>query len=131
MRKTGGAIAGYPQQYLWEKSAGRFTSHPSLQGLPVVDNGQPTGLIMREKFFAKLASGHGFSQYLNRPVTFVMDNHPLTVDYESDNEMVSKLAMARREDTLYDYVAVLKDSNYHGIVTVRDLLVKLTDKGIT
>ncbi|MCX7843106.1 MAG: EAL domain-containing protein [Clostridia bacterium] len=104
-----------------------FTSNPSLQGLPVVENGKLTGLIMKDKFYAKLATQYGFALFLNRPVTLVMDNRPLAVDYETTIDTVSKLAMTRNEENLYDYIIVEKDSVYHGIVTVKDLLEKTTE----
>lgn len=104
-----------------------FNNHSSLFGLPVVFNGKLHGLIMKDKFYSKLGTQYGFALFLNRPVTLIMEKHPLAVDYETTIDVVSKQAMNRADDTLYDYIIVLKDSQYHGIVTVKDLLEKTTE----
>lgn len=104
-----------------------FNNNPSLLGIPVVNDNKLTGLIMKDKFFAKLGTQYGFALYVNRSVTILMDNRPLTVDYETTIDNVSKMAMARSEENLYDYIVVTKDSKYYGIVTVKDLLEKTTE----
>ncbi|RCX19294.1 diguanylate cyclase/phosphodiesterase [Anaerobacterium chartisolvens] len=104
-----------------------YNNCPSVLGLPVVDSSKVQGLIMRDKFYAKLATQYGFALFLNRPVTLVMDKRPLSVDYETTIDIVSKLSMTRSEENLYDYVIVTKDSGYYGIVTVKDLLEKTTE----
>lgn len=104
-----------------------FNNNPSLYGLPVVDEGRLSGLIMKDKFFARLGTQYGYALYVNRPVEILMDNRPLTVDYETSLDNVSKMAMARPEENLYDYIAVTRDSRYYGIVTVKDLLEKTTE----
>jgi diguanylate cyclase (GGDEF)-like protein len=104
-----------------------FNSNPSLFGLPVVDEGRLSGLIMKDKFYAKLGTQYGFALYVNRPVKILMDNRPLTVDYETTIDNVSKMAMARPEENLYDYIVVVRDLLFYGIVTVKDLLEKTTE----
>jgi EAL domain-containing protein (putative c-di-GMP-specific phosphodiesterase class I)/GGDEF domain-containing protein/CBS domain-containing protein len=104
-----------------------FNNNPSLYGLPVVDEGKLSGLIMKDKFYARLGTQYGFALYVNRPVGILMDNRPLTVDYETSIDNVSKMAMARSEENLYDYIVVTKNSKYYGIVTVKDLLEKTTE----
>ncbi|HEX2944435.1 MAG TPA: GGDEF domain-containing protein [Clostridia bacterium] len=104
-----------------------FNSNPSLHGIPVVENDKLCGLIMKEKFFAKLGTQYGFALYINRPVGILMDNRPLTVDYETTIDNVSKMAMVRLDENLYDYMIVTRESRYIGIVTVKDLLEKMTE----
>lgn len=104
-----------------------FNNNPNLYGLPVVDKGKLSGLIMKDKFYARLGTQYGFALYVNRPVGILMENRPLTVDYETSIDNVSKMAMARSEENLYDYIVVTRDSKYFGIVTVKDLLEKTTE----
>ena len=77
-----------------------FSQNPALMGLPVVDNGKISGLIMKDKFFAKLGTQYGYALYTNRLVNILMDNRPLSVDYETTLDIVSKKAVARNEATL-------------------------------
>jgi len=104
-----------------------FNNNPSLHGIPVVEDDKLYGLIMKEKFFAKLGTQYGFALYINRPCGILTDNRPLTVEYETTIDNVSKMAMVRLDENLYDYVVVTKNSKYLGIVTVKDLLEKMTE----
>lgn len=103
-----------------------FSKNPSLYALPVVDNNKVCGLIMREKFFARLGTQYGYMLHFNRPVSMVMNTHPIIVDFETKINIVSKTAITRSEEDLYDYIIVIKDSLYYGIVTIKDLLEKTT-----
>lgn len=58
-----------------------FNDNPSVFGMPVVDNNKLVGLIMRDKFFAKLGTQYGFALFVNRPISILMDKRPLSVDY--------------------------------------------------
>jgi diguanylate cyclase (GGDEF) domain len=104
-----------------------FNENPTLYGLPVVDNERLVGLIMKDKFFARLGTQYGFALYNNRPVSILMNNRPLSVDYETTIDTVSKMAVARVDEALYDYIIVTKDTKFYGIVTVKDLLEKTTE----
>jgi len=103
-----------------------FNANPNLLGIPVVENGKPVGLLMKATFLSRLATQYGVAVYMNRPVSLLMDKNPLTVDYHTPLEQVSKLAVARTEDTLYDYIIVTQNSKYYGITTVKNLLEKTT-----
>lgn len=104
-----------------------FNRNPSLHGIPVVDEGILNGLVMKDKFFTRLGTQYGYALYINRPVSILMDNRPLSVDYETTIDVVSKMAVARDVESLYDYIIITRDSNYFGIVTVKDLLEKTTE----
>lgn len=104
-----------------------FNNNQSILGLPVVDQGRLLGLIMKDKFYAKLGTQYGYALFLNRPVTLMMDKRPLSIDYETTIDIASKLAMTRNYESLYDYIIVTKGGSYYGIVTVKDLLEKTID----
>lgn len=104
-----------------------FNLNHNVSGLPVVENKKLAGLVMRDKYYAKLATQYGFALYLNRPASLLMDRRPLAVDCNTTLDVVSKLAMARNEENLYDYVIITKDDEYYGIVSIKDLLEKTTE----
>jgi diguanylate cyclase (GGDEF)-like protein len=56
-----------------------------------------------------------------------MNNHPLIVDCETTIDTVSKMAMTRCAENLYDIIIVTDKNEYMGIVTVKDLLEKTTE----
>lgn len=104
-----------------------FTDHPDLRALPVADNNKVVGLLMKESFYAKLGTKYGFALYLNRPIGTIMDNQPLIVEFNTTIDVVSKKAMTRGEEHLYDDVIVTNNGDYFGIVTIKDLLEKTTE----
>lgn len=101
-----------------------FNSNPGLQGIPIINDKKLVGTIMKDKFYAKLGTQYGFALFLNRPISILMDKRPLIVDFHTTIDIVSKIAMTRTNDSLYDYIVITKDDNYYGIVTVKDLLQK-------
>lgn len=105
-----------------------FESTPELEGIVILDNGIPAGIIMRNFFYQKLAERYGFSLYMKRSVTLLMDASPMIVDYNSKISKVGISAMSRPQSKLYDYVLVCKDNNYEGAVSIRMFLVELSKK---
>jgi diguanylate cyclase (GGDEF)-like protein len=104
-----------------------FEQKPLVYALPIVEKGKVIGLVMKENFFAKMGTKYGFTLYLNRPVSLIMNAHPLVVDCNKTIDMVSKMAMTRSEENLYDIIIVTEKNEYLGIVTVKDLLEKTTE----
>lgn len=96
------------------------------QGLVVVAEGKPVGLIMKHACNAMLATPYGNSLFLKRPASLMMDRAPLIVDFAQPIAEVSSLAMARREENLYDYIIVTREGEYLGVVTVKRLLEHAT-----
>ncbi|HEY3417476.1 MAG TPA: diguanylate cyclase, partial [Armatimonadota bacterium] len=107
-----------------------FKKDEALLGIPVVDEGQPVGLVMREKLFMHLGQQYGFSLFHNRPIENIMDRAPLIVDSHAPLEEVAQLAMARTDARLYDHIIVTLNCAYSGVVTIRDLLESLAKQGI-
>ncbi|HWR56426.1 MAG TPA: GGDEF domain-containing protein [Negativicutes bacterium] len=103
-----------------------FNEHSNMQGLPIVDHDRPVGLLMKGKFFANLATRYGIAVYMNRPIATLMDHDPLIVDYHTPLELVSKSALSRKDDDIYDYILVTRDEKYFGTLTVKMLLEKTT-----
>ncbi len=108
------------------KAIEAFNSNPTMRGIPVVENNKPVGLLMKDKFLSHLATQYGVALYMNRPISLLMDQNPLIVDYNTPLEQVSKLVVARTDDTLYDYILVTRHDHYYGVTTVRRLLEKTT-----
>ena len=62
-----------------------FEKKPSVYALPVVEKGKVIGLVMKENFFAKMGTKYGFTLYLNRPISLIMNSHPMVVDCNKNN----------------------------------------------
>lgn len=117
---------GFPERVTGSTVLDYFSKNPSLMGIPLLQGDVPVGLLMKNKFLAHLATQYGVAVYMNRSVGSLMDNNALIVDYDMPLEQVSKLAIARYEDSLYDYIIVTQKGKYYGVITVRQLLEKTT-----
>lgn len=102
----------------------KFKKNQELLGICIVDDGVVKGVVTRNSFYSKLGWQYGYSIYSSKAISNIMNTSFLSVDYKVPIDMVIKLAMARTNDTLYDFVTVTKDSKYYGTVTIKDLLEK-------
>lgn len=103
-----------------------FYNTPSIYGIPVVEDGVPVGLIMRNYFYSQLATQYGVAVFMNRPIGLLMNKNPLIVDYNTSLARVSNIAVGRRDEDLYDYIIITKDEKYYGVTTVKNLLERTT-----
>ncbi|GIP21906.1 GGDEF domain-containing protein [Paenibacillus sp. J22TS3] len=104
-----------------------FKSSPKLQGVVVQDGSRPSALVMRARFYQQIGTLYGYNLYMGRPVELVMNSCPLIVDYSENITEVSKLAMNRPEEELYDYVIVTRDGQFYGVVSIRHLLLSFAE----
>lgn len=92
------------------------------EGVCIVDNGRPVGLVMKHTLHAKLATQYGVAVYSKRPVRLVMDPNPLVVDCHDVVTTVSEMAMDRSGEGLYNLIIVTEGLSYYGMVSIQDLL---------
>lgn len=105
-----------------------FASQPQVQGLPVVDEGQAVGLVMKNELMASLAGNYGKALYMNRPISLLMNRRPLVVDCATPLCAVAERALARLEGNVYDHILVAREGKYCGAVSVKRLLEKLAGR---
>ncbi len=96
----------------------------SLPGVCVVEDGEVRGVVTRDELYKRLSGQYGYTLFSKKPVSAVMSTSFLQVDASESIESVSKKAMARGYENLYDFITVTRDGKYLGIVTVKDLLEK-------
>jgi diguanylate cyclase (GGDEF)-like protein len=104
-----------------------FNEDPSLQGVVVIEEQRPTGLITKMKFYQKMGTRYGYNLYMRRPIELLANNKPLIVDYYTSVIEVSKLAMNRAAEELYDYIIVIQNDMFCGVVSIRSLLIRVAD----
>ncbi|WP_226666060.1 GGDEF domain-containing protein [Metabacillus litoralis] len=107
-----------------------FEEQPSLEGIVVACDNKPLGLVMKAQFYKKISGKYGFDLFMGRPIELVMDSHPLLVDHFEPITKVSSKAMNRNQKNLYDYVVVTKESKLQGIVSIKNLLIKLAEEQV-
>ncbi|MFJ7668750.1 GGDEF domain-containing protein [Lysinibacillus sp. NPDC097195] len=104
-----------------------FTSNPSLRSVVVVRDGRPIGHITRTHFYQKIGTRYGYHLFMGRQNQLIIKDNPLIVDYGTPITEVSTAAMGRRAEDLYDDVIVISKGQYVGVVSIRELLLKLVE----
>ncbi len=99
-----------------------FSENDNLQGIAVVKGDQPVGLIMRTKYYYIMEKRGREDDFLNRKALTVADQKPLFVSQETQLDDLCRMAMARNEHQLYDYLLVHNNMKYVGVIPVALLL---------
>ncbi|UWG98601.1 ATP-binding protein [Dehalobacter sp. DCM] len=105
-----------------------FEQQSLLEGIVILDNDRPAGLIMRADYYQKIGTQYGYSLYSRRPVTYLMETSMLIVDHSVEIAKVSALAMKRDHKNIYDLIVVTKNDVFLGVVSIRVFLMELTKK---
>ena len=99
-----------------------FLQDEHLQGIAVVQDEKPVGLVMRNKFEIKKELSPDLEEFLVGGINTVMDFRPLIVNGGLSVEEIRDMAVARREEKIYDYILVVENGEYQGIISVVSLL---------
>lgn len=98
-------------------------SRPEITEICVVDENQKVCGLLTKQFLDKCLGGrYGYSLYSKDTVGDHLNDNYLEVDCRMPIEMVSRLALIRPKQVLYDAIVVSDNGTYVGIVTVKDLL---------
>lgn len=109
------------------KEAEAIINSEKVEGIVVLNNRRPVGLVMKNKLYFRLGTRYGVSLYQTRPAELIMDQQPLIVDVGVTLDQASNLAMSRENDNKYDFIIVTDEEEYRGIVTIMNLLNKVTE----
>lgn len=104
-----------------------FEKNPEIDGVIVAVQNKPIGLVMRIHFYQILSKRYGVDLFMGRDIKLIMDQQPLYVDYNIDIVEVSSLAMQRSQKHVYDSVIVTSDEQVYGMVSIKNLLLKLAE----
>lgn len=97
--------------------------NPSITEITVLDQERHTvGIITRGLLLDKLGGRFGYDLNAKKMAEELMCKDFLSVDSKTQIEIVSKMALAREQERLYEAVVVTRDDKYLGVVTVKDLL---------
>lgn len=104
-----------------------FKSHPKCGGIVIVEKTVPIAMITRMSFYQKMGTLYGYNLYINKPISQLMNKNILTVDYTTSIIDVSRMAMDRKEEELYDFVIITKNGHFEGVVSISRLLIKFAE----
>ena len=98
----------------------------SITEFTVTEGGAAIGFMTRTSLIEKFGGRYGFSLNSKRSIQQLTSKNFLSVNYDMPVNQVSKLAMQRHYDQLYNPIVVEKEGMYWGIVTIKDLLEACT-----
>lgn len=104
-----------------------FENIPDLQSVVILCDNTPIGLVTRELIYSRLATQYGYAIFMGRSIKSIMDDNPMIANFYDSIEVVSKIAMERELSKRYNCIIVEKDDEYFGIVSIRDLMDKLSN----
>lgn len=108
-----------------------FEAHSSSKGIVIMkdaDNpGKPIGLIMRNHFYQMIGKQYGFSIYMNRSIKLLVKTEILCLDISCDLAQFGLEAMKRKEENVYDFVIILKEGCYFGVVSITNFLTAMSE----
>ncbi len=104
---------------------------PGAPGFCVTRDGEVKGVVTRDMVNAAVAGVYGYSLYSRQTISSIMDTEFLQVDYKMPVNTVGRLAMSRSDKKVYDFITVISEGKYRGIVTIKDLLNKTIEIEVT
>ncbi|MDR2592761.1 MAG: GGDEF domain-containing protein [Chitinispirillales bacterium] len=88
----------------------------------VVDGATPRGFMTRSMINELLGGRYGFWLNAKKRIGEVVSDDFLKVDRRMPIDYVTKLAMQRPQECLYNPIVVIDEEGYYGVVTIKDLL---------
>jgi len=96
--------------------------NPTITDFTVIENDVAVGFMSKTSLNEKLGGRYGYSLFSKTTIRSITNTDFLQVNYSTTVDDVSRLAMQRSFDKLYDPIVVEKDNKYCGIVTIKNLL---------
>jgi PAS domain S-box-containing protein len=101
----------------------RFNAEPDTLAIAVVDaDGAPVGLVERNAFVLKIGSQYGRSLYMARPITLVMNEHPLVVEGTASPTDLIRDTLSSQPADLLKGLIVVHEGRYVGVGSALGLL---------
>jgi two-component system, chemotaxis family, sensor kinase CheA len=105
-----------------------FEGNKKASGVVIVDeDNKPIGLIMRTHFYQMIGTQFGFSIYMNRSINLLMKTKLLCLDISYDLAQFGFKAMNRDENDVFDFVVIVKDGKFQGIVSINNFLSVMSE----
>ncbi|MYM83516.1 EAL domain-containing protein [Duganella sp. FT50W] len=107
-----------------------FQRQPKLQILPVVDDGQPQGLISRFDMIEHFARPYERELYGKKSCTQFMDRNPLIADRNTSLQQLSYRMAEADAHHLFNGFIITEQGRYLGMGTGHDLMREITQMQI-
>jgi diguanylate cyclase (GGDEF)-like protein len=96
--------------------------NPVITDFVVIEDEYVVGFVSRTTLIELLGGRYGFSLFAGKNIRELAGTDFLRVNYNMSVDQVSRLAMQRPFEQLYNPIVVEREGKYSGIVTIKDLL---------
>jgi two-component system cell cycle sensor histidine kinase PleC len=100
----------------------RFSDDADLLSIPVVAGDRPVGLVNRWDLTIQLSTEYGRALFARKPISLVMDPHPLLIACDEPLDVLRERIMFERPAALTRGFIVTEQDAYYGIGTPLSLL---------
>lgn len=107
-----------------------FLANPTLQVIPVVDDGKPAGLITRENLIERFSRLYQRELYGKKPCSSFMDRKPLVVDRDTSLQELSNIIVEADRHHLSNGFIITERGRYLGMGTGQDFVREITQMQI-
>lgn len=109
-----------------------FKSHNTINHVLIVDEeDHPLGMITRQQFFSQLSGRYGYAIFQRKEIDFLVNRNILVVNENTDLRILRKLAMSRKDASLYEPVVVVDGENkLVGTITMKNVIGRAFDTEI-
>ena len=113
-----------------EEAYALFERDPSLQSLPVVEQGVPVGIIGRYTLIDRLARPFRRELFGRKPCDTLMNNQPLMIESNTTLQDLGRIIGESEPQHLADGFIIVTNGLYQGIGTGQDLMREITQMQI-
>lgn len=106
----------------------RFTRHPSVLVIPVVEDGKPVGLINRNTLIELFSKPFARDLNARALVQSIMDTKPIIVDQREAIDDLARIIIDAGMQYMYDGFIITHKGQYVGMGTGHDLLNEITER---
>ncbi len=96
--------------------------NPTVTEICVVENDKIVGFMTKSTLNKSFSGQYGYSLHGKKNIAELMETDFLRTAHTMPVDAISRIAMQRPYEQLYDPIVVEKDGGFCGIVTVKDLL---------
>lgn len=105
-----------------------FRALPGAASIPVVQDGEPVGVVRRAELLELFSTQYGRALYEQKPVSRLMRTDALIVASDTPLARVSRMITEQDESALLQQeMIIVQDGCYLGLASVRDLLKRITE----
>ncbi|MBN2402693.1 MAG: GGDEF domain-containing protein, partial [Spirochaetes bacterium] len=111
-----------------EELDNQFKKNTKNTHVVITDNGRPYAIITRLYFYSYLSGNFGYAIYQKKYIDAVAKREILCINEYSDLRTISRLAMSRRLENLYDPIIVVDNQGlFMGTITMKQVIKSAFD----